>query len=302
MDDHKPLRVFLVSQTIVCLLVLWLFGRDQYDSNGTSYHPGLMACYVVPLAIVLAAALTLIVSLVIKRVETVQRRRYLPLGFIQYENPYPVPWRSMCIVAGLLISSGSSLISMLGFLGRGFTDPQQAGGAPATWADGPALITIAMTYLFALPIIFKRLLQLPEMRWLTVLHTFFSLCAGSVFCTVGVTFLAFILSSSYHGMLWAVPAAALACYTMRPKRALPACASCGQRVRPYAGPRGGAWSGTADQLASLPKIEPDNAFLCEQCGAMICPICAGRKASELGVRTFVCTKCGHTPVKTIFRI
>jgi len=78
------------------------------------------------------------------------------------------------------------------------------------------------------------------------------------------------------------------------------CATCGKSVRPLGG-RGGMWSGTAAQLLSMPKIEADNAFVCDKCGATICPVCSGNKASDMGIREFVCTQCGHRPIKTIYR-
>lgn len=78
------------------------------------------------------------------------------------------------------------------------------------------------------------------------------------------------------------------------------CAACGKSVRPLGG-RGGTWSGSAAQLLSMPKIEPDNAFVCEKCGATIRPVCSGNKASNMGIREFVCTQCGYHPVKRIYR-
>ena len=79
------------------------------------------------------------------------------------------------------------------------------------------------------------------------------------------------------------------------------CATCGRHVRPYAGPGPGRWTGTGEQFAEMPRIEAFNAFRCEACGALICPTCAGNMASELGVNMFVCTECGHKPIKTIYR-
>lgn len=78
------------------------------------------------------------------------------------------------------------------------------------------------------------------------------------------------------------------------------CDHCGQQLRPFP-VRGGMWSGTLEQLASMPKIEADHGFVCEGCGKTICPVCAGKRASELGVREFVCPGCGHRPMRTIFR-
>jgi DNA-directed RNA polymerase subunit RPC12/RpoP len=79
------------------------------------------------------------------------------------------------------------------------------------------------------------------------------------------------------------------------------CAHCSKTLRPFP-VSGGPWSGTLGQLNSMPKIEADNGFVCEGCGKTICPVCAGKRASELGVREFVCTECGHRPLKKIYRI
>ena len=79
------------------------------------------------------------------------------------------------------------------------------------------------------------------------------------------------------------------------------CAHCGKQLRPFP-VRGGMWSSTLGQLASMPKIEADHGFVCEGCGKTICPVCAGNRASELGVREFVCTECGHRPMKKIYRV
>lgn len=78
------------------------------------------------------------------------------------------------------------------------------------------------------------------------------------------------------------------------------CASCGKSVRPFA-MAGGAWSGTLAEAMALPSIEPDHAYICEKCGVAVCPVCSGRRASQLGVRAFVCTSCGHMPLGTIYR-
>lgn len=85
------------------------------------------------------------------------------------------------------------------------------------------------------------------------------------------------------------------------RRGWQTCISCKKPVRPFKGARGGRWSGTAEQFMALPKIEADNAFVCEQCNAIICPVCLGAKTSALGSTEFVCVQCGHKPVKTIFR-
>lgn len=78
------------------------------------------------------------------------------------------------------------------------------------------------------------------------------------------------------------------------------CACCSKKLRPFPVP-GGQWSGTIGELASLPKIEENNGFVCENCGSLICPVCAGKKASELRVRQFVCTECGFMPLRTLYR-
>lgn len=78
------------------------------------------------------------------------------------------------------------------------------------------------------------------------------------------------------------------------------CASCGKTLRAFPVP-GGPWSGTLGQMSSMPKIEADHGFVCEGCAKTICPVCAGKKASALGVRQFVCPECGHMPMKTIYR-
>lgn len=78
------------------------------------------------------------------------------------------------------------------------------------------------------------------------------------------------------------------------------CATCGKMVKAFPVP-GGPWSGTLGQLSSMSKIEADHAFVCEECGQAVCPVCAGKKASAMGVRQFVCPECGHMPMKTIYR-
>ncbi len=77
------------------------------------------------------------------------------------------------------------------------------------------------------------------------------------------------------------------------------CACCSKTVRPYAGSPG-PWAGTLKELARL-KIEPDHALVCDACGAVICPVCSGKKADELQVGGFVCTRCGAKPLKSIYR-
>lgn len=74
------------------------------------------------------------------------------------------------------------------------------------------------------------------------------------------------------------------------------CISCGTTVEPFP-VASGMWSGT---LGNIPKIEAYHAFVCESCGAHVCPVCSGKKATALGVREFVCTQCGHRPMKTIY--
>jgi len=75
------------------------------------------------------------------------------------------------------------------------------------------------------------------------------------------------------------------------------CNACHKKIRRFSVP-GGRWSGTIDQL---PRIEPDHAFVCEKCGAKVCPVCSGKRAGELGMKALVCTECGHSPLKTIYR-
>lgn len=77
------------------------------------------------------------------------------------------------------------------------------------------------------------------------------------------------------------------------------CASCSKALRPFA-VASGSWSGTVEELGQM-KIEPDHGFVCDSCRAVICPVCSGKKASELGVREFVCTQCGTKPLRTIYR-
>jgi hypothetical protein len=77
------------------------------------------------------------------------------------------------------------------------------------------------------------------------------------------------------------------------------CACCSKTVRPFAVPPG-PWSGTVEEFMNM-KIEPDHAFVCDTCRAVVCPVCSGKKATGLGVREFVCTQCGARPLKTIYR-
>lgn len=78
------------------------------------------------------------------------------------------------------------------------------------------------------------------------------------------------------------------------------CVACQKPLRPFS-IASGMWSGTLSDQRSMPRIEPDNGFECDSCGHTICPICSGRKASELGIRAFVCTYCGYSPLATIYR-
>jgi len=78
------------------------------------------------------------------------------------------------------------------------------------------------------------------------------------------------------------------------------CASCSKSLRPFQVPSG-MYATTVSDLLKMPKIEPDNGFKCEGCGGVICPVCSGKKASAIGIREFVCTECGHRPLRTIYR-
>lgn len=78
-----------------------------------------------------------------------------------------------------------------------------------------------------------------------------------------------------------------------------ACSKCGKAVRPFAHPKG-AFVGTLAELADV-QIEPDHALVCSACGAVACPVCLGQEAGRRGLRQFVCTGCGHSPVNTIYR-
>jgi DNA-directed RNA polymerase subunit RPC12/RpoP len=75
-----------------------------------------------------------------------------------------------------------------------------------------------------------------------------------------------------------------------------ACSSCGKQLRPYAPP-----GGFGAALDLNPKIEQDHGFRCERCQKMVCPVCSGQRAGQLGLRDFVCTSCGHTPLRTLHR-
>lgn len=78
------------------------------------------------------------------------------------------------------------------------------------------------------------------------------------------------------------------------------CHECSRAIEPF-GMAGGTWTGSLDDLATLPAIQTHNGFVCNSCGKVSCPVCSGRKASERGVREFVCTACGHSPISTIYR-
>jgi len=78
------------------------------------------------------------------------------------------------------------------------------------------------------------------------------------------------------------------------------CHQCGRVVQPFS-MGGGMWSGTTGDLLSMPKIEAHHGFVCDGCGAVSCPVCSGRLATERGRREFVCTACGHAPITTIYR-
>lgn len=78
------------------------------------------------------------------------------------------------------------------------------------------------------------------------------------------------------------------------------CAACNKQLRKFPA-RGGRFSGTMGQLLATPKMEPDHGFVCDACTAIICPVCSGKRSSELGTRQFVCTECGHSPLATIYR-
>ena len=78
------------------------------------------------------------------------------------------------------------------------------------------------------------------------------------------------------------------------------CHACSRAIEPFR-QSGGMLAGTLGDLGGLPRIEAYHGLVCDSCGMMSCPVCSGRKAGELGLRTFVCTACGHTPLTTVFR-
>jgi hypothetical protein len=78
------------------------------------------------------------------------------------------------------------------------------------------------------------------------------------------------------------------------------CHTCARAIEPFGLPRG-TFVGTVGDLGSLPKIEPHHGFVCERCGKISCPVCSGRRATQENVRAFICTACGHRPLKTIYR-
>ncbi len=75
------------------------------------------------------------------------------------------------------------------------------------------------------------------------------------------------------------------------------CRSCGKNLRPFVQ----AGSASPFEQPAMPKIEQDHGFVCEQCHSTVCPVCSGRRGGELGLRQFVCTACGHTPLATLYR-
>ncbi len=78
------------------------------------------------------------------------------------------------------------------------------------------------------------------------------------------------------------------------------CATCQKTLRPFPLPSGMMVT-TLGAMSSMPRIDADNGFRCEGCGKIICPVCSGKRASAMGMREFVCTECGHRPLKTIYR-
>jgi hypothetical protein len=75
------------------------------------------------------------------------------------------------------------------------------------------------------------------------------------------------------------------------------CKACGKPLRPFVET---ASASPLDQPL-LPRIEQDHVFVCERCHNAVCPVCSGRRGGELGLRQFVCTTCGHTPLETLHR-
>ncbi len=78
------------------------------------------------------------------------------------------------------------------------------------------------------------------------------------------------------------------------------CAACSKGLTPFP-VAGGSWSGTMVEYMNMPQIEPHHGLVCEGCQKIFCPVCLGNKATELGVREFVCIECGYKPIKKIFR-
>lgn len=62
----------------------------------------------------------------------------------------------------------------------------------------------------------------------------------------------------------------------------------------------GQWSGTLRELSTL-RLEHDHGLGCDHCGIIACLECLGDKASKLKLSHFICTKCNHAPLATIYR-
>ncbi len=54
-------------------------------------------------------------------------------------------------------------------------------------------------------------------------------------------------------------------------------------------------------MGSIPEIKGNNAFMCEKCNSIFCPVCSGNKAGNMNLNDFICTHCNHYPVERIFR-
>ena len=78
-----------------------------------------------------------------------------------------------------------------------------------------------------------------------------------------------------------------------------ACAACGKSLRPFS-LLAHALGDTTGGAMGRPKIEADHGFVCEQCQNTICEACSFKKSEQMGVRAFVCTECGHQPLKTFY--
>lgn len=77
------------------------------------------------------------------------------------------------------------------------------------------------------------------------------------------------------------------------------CSACWKVLKPFPVPAG-PWAGTIEDLKGI-KLGPDHALVCDQCVGVVCLVCSGEKASELGMREFVCTACGHSPLRKVYR-